>query len=703
MNHSLRYTALSLSIAVFFSPPFAFGQVAGQLIPNTDVMHWNGKPITGPDAPRAPLPSQLPKNPPTPRALATTNGFEVNTDSREAVRLLYKTIFASSNEIAPDWTGNVATCDAGTTSGSYQEATLRRINWFRAMAGVPANITFDPTFNQKAQQAALMMSANRQLSHTPTSNWLCYSTAGAEAAGKSNIGIGQSGPKAIAEGYLRDPGSNNAVVGHRRWMLYPQTQVMGIGNVAPTTTNGLAASAVWVQDGRFGSTRPSVRDDFVAWPPKGFVPYTTVYPRWSFSYPNADFSSSSVTMTENGVPIATRNEAPANGYGENTLVWFPANYIDDMQWAKPNADTTYSVTVNDVKLNGQARSFSYTVTVIDPDMAGSDTPNLTPQGNATVPLGQISTYSFTSGTNNANYQWRALPLNAYSLTDGAESGGNNFVFDASNGYNTVTSDAALNGNRSFHLAHAQGTDQSMRLNATIVPSSTASLTFASRLGLSSPQQQALVEISQDAGRTWVTVFQQAGQQSGNTSNFGELSFATKKVLLGAYANKTLLLRFRYAFLGGSYYPQTSAGIGWYIDDINLSGLESVIDSAAATDLAGTSFTFAPSQAENVLLQVRAGLYGAYAEWSTGLRVSANASQAISSTDCLFNWGERTVPTLLNPPSQTVAAAPYTYRYYSGTNAYLGISSVDNHLLYAASGQVMDLGHQSIWLTQAGCQ
>jgi hypothetical protein len=691
---------LNVLAACLLCPAPAIGQVTA-----ATVMRWTGLPITGPDAPQAPQPSDLPAHQAVPRAAA--GGYAVDTSSREAVRLLYKTVFASSNEVAASWTGNVTACDAGATSSAYQEATLRRINWFRAMAGVPANVTFDATFNQKAQQAALMISANRQLSHTPTADWLCYSALGAEAAGKSNIGIGQAGPQAIAEGYLRDPGSNNAAVGHRRWMLYPQTQVMGIGNVVPP--DGLAASAVWVQDGRFGTARPTVRDDFVAWPPKGFVPYSTVYPRWSFSYPGADFSGSSVTMTENGAPMATRRETPANGYGENTLVWFPGSYVDDMKWAKPNADTTYAVTVNNVRLNGQARSFNYNVTVIDPDVAGTDTPNLTPQGSASLATGQSGIYTFGTSPGNASYQWRTLTLAAYTFADGAESGGNNFTFGTSSGYAAITSDAAASGSQSFHLAHLRGVDQTMLLNTTVVPSASGSLTFASRLGLSSPQQVALAEVSSDDGLTWSTVFQQAGVQSGSTSNFGESRFSPKSVSLGAFANKTLRVRFRYSYLGGSFYPQTSAGIGWYIDDIALSGMESVADSTATTDLSSTSFTYTPAQSGAALLQVRAGLFGHFAEWSTGLKVnvsadaSTSAGQVASGADCLFNWAERTVPSLLNPPASSRTVASYTFRFYSGTTAYLAVRSTDMHLLYVAGGPVMDLGHQSIWLTQAGCQ
>lgn len=65
------------------------------------------------------------------------------------------------------------------------------------MAGVPATVVLSGEFTAKAQKAALMMSVNRQLSHSPDSTWICYSAEGAEAAGKSNLYLGVYGPSAI--------------------------------------------------------------------------------------------------------------------------------------------------------------------------------------------------------------------------------------------------------------------------------------------------------------------------------------------------------------------------------------------------------------------------------------------------------------------------------------------------------------------------
>lgn len=85
--------------------------------------------------------------------------------------------------------------------------------------------------------------------------------------------------------------------------------------------------------------------------------------------------------------------------------------------------------------------------------------------------------------------------------------------------------------------------------------------------------------------------------------------------------------------------------------------------------------------------------------------SGTASTAISNSaaDCLFSWGERSYPALLAPAATSFSAAPYYYRYYAASKAYVGVSSADGHLYFYADGKLIDLAAASTWLTQAGCQ
>jgi hypothetical protein len=269
-----------------------------------------------------------------------------------------------TSAVSPDWTGNVSACNPGTTSQAFRDSIALRINYFRAMAGVPAKVTMPDAYNEKAQQAALMMSANSSLSHNPPTNWKCYTDQGHEAAGSSNLALGAYGLDALRL-YMQDYGSGNTAAGHRRWILYPQTQNMGTGDI-PEGGGYPAANDLWVFDSHIWDTRPATREAFVAWPPPGYIPYTVVYQRWSFSYAGADFSNAVVSLTENGVNIPVTRYTPVNGYGENTLVWIRTGTSDSGSWPKPTADTIYVVTVSNVVIGSDPRSFQYTVIIFDP-------------------------------------------------------------------------------------------------------------------------------------------------------------------------------------------------------------------------------------------------------------------------------------------------------------------------------------------------
>jgi len=198
----------------------ALATLAAASICSADV--WLG------DAPTAPKDvSGLPKGP---SGKGVTGGFTVNTDSREEVRSFYNAVYKSSDGVPMNTTADVAACTPGTNGALFKEAVLRRINWFRAMGGVPAAVTLNSGFNANDQQAAVIMSANMNLSHTPPSSWFCWTASGSNAANNSNIAIGNAGANAITA-YIWDFGGNNTAAGHRRWLLYPQTQVMGTGDV----------------------------------------------------------------------------------------------------------------------------------------------------------------------------------------------------------------------------------------------------------------------------------------------------------------------------------------------------------------------------------------------------------------------------------------------------------------------------------------
>ncbi|MEZ5342293.1 MAG: DUF4214 domain-containing protein [Acidimicrobiales bacterium] len=212
---------------------------------------------------------------------------------------------------------------------------------------------------------------NSKISHSPTQGAFptCFTSTAAAVAGESNLYLGKYGADAIT-GYMNDPGSNNASVGHRNWVLHPPADTMGTGDIS--TSGGWSANVLWVFDDVFGA-QPDMREatDFVAWPPRGFVPGDVVYPRWSFSLRDANFGSASVTVTKAGSsissPVVYRSTA-SNTAPFPLIVWEPAAGQIDLS---PAVDQTYTIKISGVKVGGQTKTFTYDVTIIGDAPSGS--------------------------------------------------------------------------------------------------------------------------------------------------------------------------------------------------------------------------------------------------------------------------------------------------------------------------------------------
>lgn len=576
-----------------------------------------------------PAPADLSGLPRPTGIYSVTGGFTVDANSREQVRSFYKAVYLASEGVPMETTSDVANCTPGTNSLTYREAVLRRINWFRAMAGMPATVTFDAPANARAQQAAVVMSRNNALSHYPDGSWLCYTADAADAASHSNLALGNAGPDAITA-YIWDFGANNTAVGHRRWLLYPQTQIMGTGDV-PATNGFGAANATWVFDGNYGGVRPATRTPFVAWPPAGYLPYQLAYPQWSFALTNANLSGATVSMKSNGVNVAVSVQPYATGIGENSVVWVPM----ELDYASSSAkmpfngtDTTYWVMVTNIHYGAVTTGFTYTVTLFDPQVPGSDYAPPTISGPAAPIVGQGNTYSFTSVPWADGYEWRVSQAAPYDFTDGAETGLGNFTVHTTPGYAVQDSSVKAAGAYSFHLAHpSPAKDQLLTLNQSFVPQAGATLTVKSRLGAATSDQVAIIQISDDRGLSWQDLYTQPG-----TGQPGETSFITRSFGLGAFAGQEVRLRFNYAFSFGNYYPGASAGVGWYLDDITISGAE--VRTVLSTNLivAGTNFTFTPPQPGAFLLDVRAYLFQEFPlAWGPACPVAATTAPPLTVT------------------------------------------------------------------------
>jgi hypothetical protein len=544
-----------------------------------------------------------------------TAGFSVNANSREEMRSFYNAVYSASTGAQINSTSDVQTCFPGANASAFQDAVVRRINWFRAAAGIPASVTLNSADGADDQAAALMMSANSALSHAPPSTWECYTSSGSNAAFNSNLALGYDGADAIT-GYIWDFGSSNADVGHRRWLLYPQTQIMATGDM-PAQGNFSAANATWVFDANLRGPRPATTHPYVAWPPQGFVPCQLAYPRWSFALSNADLSAATVTMQSNGVNMAITIQPYSLGSGENTIVWVPANLnaaAATTLFPFSGADTVYSIVVTNINNGTATTGFAYTVTLFDPSVPGADYIPTVVRGPAQPLVGLPYNYTCAPPDNPSvtGYQWLVAQTASGDLFDGAEHGPSNFIVDISPGYSVITNGPVAAGHFSFYLAMPDAADQVLQLNRVLLPAGNTRLSFASLLGDATTNQIAEVQISTTGGLYWQNLYSQAG-----TGEPVDSKYTAHSLSLSNYAGQSVLLRFNFHLAPGSdgsytIYTniETTPPVGWFIDNILITNTEQSVNWTT-NSTSSTNFTFTPAQAGGCVLEAQALIFGQF--------------------------------------------------------------------------------------------
>lgn len=279
----------------------------------------------------------------------------VDAKSRASVVSAYQNVLVPALATDLGWTGSAGSCDAGKISDAAQAATLKAVNYMRQLSGL-STVSFNSAYSAKAQQAALVYSANDKLEHAIPSNWKCFSNDAADAGAKSNIafGSGIAGPLAIL-GYMEDPGQYNNVAGHRRWILYPNAKTMGSGSTAES-------QVLWVQGAK---SKKFKNPAWVAWPTAGYFPQQ-LEPngRWSLSANAAfawNFSKSSVTVKNSaGKSLKVKVESRSDqGYANDTIVFKVAG----IKKASGAGTAVYTVKVTGIKKAGSKKTFSHTYKV----------------------------------------------------------------------------------------------------------------------------------------------------------------------------------------------------------------------------------------------------------------------------------------------------------------------------------------------------
>jgi uncharacterized protein YkwD len=246
------------------------------------------------------------------------------------------------------WSGAVASCTAGDLSADARANALRLVNLYRWLAALPP-VDTDPTRNQNDQACALMMRANNMLSHTPPNTWTCWTQAGADGAGSSNISGGQA--VSSVDSYMIDSG-NATTIGHRRWILSNSLGPIGIGGTD-------RSSCLWTLSGTGRAAKP-----WMAWPAAGVIPLQAMVGArggqqsvdvtgWTVQSDTINLAGAQVAVLADGVnqPV-TVTQLDAN-YGSRYAIRF-----NPTGWTT-QAGRTYAVAVT-----GITPPINYTVQVV---------------------------------------------------------------------------------------------------------------------------------------------------------------------------------------------------------------------------------------------------------------------------------------------------------------------------------------------------
>lgn len=265
-------------------------------------------------------------------------------------------------------------CIAGALRPQTKYRFLEALNAMRALHGL-APVRYNEAADRAAGEAALIMATNNALSHDPPPTWTCWTAAGANAAGSSNLLGGVSSPyltyeddnAILAEWLIEGDGDE---IGHRRWMLDPWLDQTTLGRVTAVLEGGVRMDSVVMKVFDFpGETerragRPYI-PDYVAWP-QGDYPaqFFSPHARLSFSVsedPDAmthvDFSEAQVAISDGQQSLPVRDRRWDNeGYGvANCLSW----RVDGLASGR-----TYSVTITGVRDAPRDR-YSYTFQIVN--------------------------------------------------------------------------------------------------------------------------------------------------------------------------------------------------------------------------------------------------------------------------------------------------------------------------------------------------
>ncbi len=571
-----------------------------------------------------------------------SSGYSVDPFSRADVVSFFQHIYQASEGSSDriNWQGDLSICGTiSSTSPAYKEDTLRRINYYRAMVGLPADLLMDSSqlIEIQGDQTAIGSNPNRTqgdathlaaemmawefaqngivMDHEPPTNTICYTPDGWNGAANSLLALGAKGPEAI-DAYMLEPSgldlTLNPEVGHRRWLLYSLMQTVATADIPAQVVLGnqfIDVNATYVITD-FKSPAEAPPPKFVTWPNEGYFPQVFSPVRWSITYPGADFRSASVTVVdESGQQLnVTPDSASANQMlvGDNTLSWTVSSELPDAT----SQDRSYTVTVSNILGSGIPDSYTYVTTFMNPNRVAE---SLVPVG-PDEPIEDGSNYYFDTIQSADSVSVRISEVTPLTWVEGAEDATlglhfddlTNVSYDARYGEEFFDSSGIyhISDDRSWRLTFGSIEDTfglvALELKNSILPQANTRLNFSFRRGYQGLDNEVLEAQYTTDGETWLVLPGSLIVSEGSSNSFPPRPVETRSISI---PNTGLATRVRFVYrlsdrmlartleeasmmnprdiilLANSIEPGSGDEFptGIFLDDITLTNTDSVTD------------------------------------------------------------------------------------------------------------------------------
>ncbi|MFC5531480.1 S-layer homology domain-containing protein [Cohnella yongneupensis] len=216
----------------------------------------------------------------TPLSSAADNGTDSGLPSRSGeqiadmwAKLMHpKADFKKPYSVAPK---TVKPYSAGALRADYIQDGVNAVNFYRFISGLPYDLKATAALNAQAQYGAVLLAATGYLTHTPKKISDMpddFYKQGYDSTSSSNIyssyGYDDHIVARSIDAYMEDSDVGNLDrVGHRRWILNPPLQEIGIGQAESADDTSFSALQVFDMN-----RKTKVDYHYIAYPAAGLFP-----------------------------------------------------------------------------------------------------------------------------------------------------------------------------------------------------------------------------------------------------------------------------------------------------------------------------------------------------------------------------------------------------------------------------------------------